>query len=358
MRKGWVIAAAVLGGAAGAAQAADVQMFGIHSPSVNGVGRWAVYARISNATSVEGGTVSGLSSLGVDILNQTTASGSATVQSAFNGLPFGTTKYVDPDLEPQTVGYGFWLVRSDGQPFTNATTGESGIAGISGAQNALIAPPSNGIPFENFVIQGVGQTRGTIAADPPGGDKTSSTSWTAPVIEAQGSYTPSAVTGPGSQVGLKIRYFGDSGVNLLKVDNPGAGVPWKIEGAATATVIDARNFIRGTNLVGDTTVKAGPGDANLDNVVDFNDLVLLAQNYNTTNTTWFQGDFNYDGLTDFNDLVLMAQSYNTTLPGAPLGSSASFQADFAAAMALAPEPGSVGVVCVGAVAGLIRRKRK
>jgi hypothetical protein len=55
------------------------------------------------------------------------------------------------------------------------------------------------------------------------------------------------------------------------------------------------------------------GDANHDRAVDFNDLVALAQNYNTSGKTFAQGDFNYDGNVDFNDLVILAQRYNTTL---------------------------------------------
>jgi hypothetical protein len=355
MRKGWVIAA-VLGGAAGVAQAAEVQVFGIHTPAQ---GKWAVYARISNSASVEGGTVSGLSSIGVDVLNQTTGAGSATVQTAFNALPFGTTKYSDPDFfgPPGNVGYGFWLVRSDGEAFTNSSTGESGIRGISGAQNALITPQQPGEPpYANFVLTGVGQTKGVVAADPVGGDKTSGTNWGLPVMVASGSYTPSAVTGAGSQVGLKIRYFGDSLVNVLKVDNPGAGTPWKIEGVAAPTVINAKNFTLGGNLPGDTTVKAGGGDANLDGNVDFNDLVRLAQNYNTSNTNWFEGDFNYDGSTDFNDLVILAQGYNSPVPGEPVG-SASFQADMAAAFASVPEPASAGCVVLGVSMLGMRRRR-
>ena len=59
------------------------------------------------------------------------------------------------------------------------------------------------------------------------------------------------------------------------------------------------------------------GDANHDRNVDFNDLVLLAQNYNTTGgRTWTNGDFTADGAVDFDDLVLLAQRYNTTLPPA------------------------------------------
>jgi fibronectin type 3 domain-containing protein len=58
------------------------------------------------------------------------------------------------------------------------------------------------------------------------------------------------------------------------------------------------------------------GDANDDRSVNFNDLVALAQNYNTTGKTFAQGDFTGDGSVDFNDLVVLAQHYNTTVPPA------------------------------------------
>jgi hypothetical protein len=60
------------------------------------------------------------------------------------------------------------------------------------------------------------------------------------------------------------------------------------------------------------------GDATRDGIVDFNDLVVIAQNYNTAANTFSRGDFNYDGTVAFEDLTLLAQEYNTALPGAPL----------------------------------------
>jgi autotransporter-associated beta strand protein len=73
------------------------------------------------------------------------------------------------------------------------------------------------------------------------------------------------------------------------------------------------------------------GDANLDLVVDFNDLLTLAQHYDTTvaGRVWDQGDFNYDGLVNFNDLLALAQNY---------GSPASFANDWALVQSLVPEP--------------------
>jgi ELWxxDGT repeat protein len=87
------------------------------------------------------------------------------------------------------------------------------------------------------------------------------------------------------------------------------------------------------------------GDANHDRAVDFNDLVRLAQNYNTVgNRTYAEGDFTGDGNVDFNDLVILAQRYNTTLPTPGAGSGAtavaasSFAGDWAMATAEQPAP--------------------
>jgi len=101
------------------------------------------------------------------------------------------------------------------------------------------------------------------------------------------------------------------------------------------------------------------GDANLDGIVDFNDLVKLAQNYNVADgtRTWIGGDFTYDGNTDFNDLVKLAQNYNSALPGAPIaGAIAGFQADLAAAFASVPEPSALALLALGAL-GMFRRNR-
>lgn len=57
------------------------------------------------------------------------------------------------------------------------------------------------------------------------------------------------------------------------------------------------------------------GDANRDRVVDFSDLLILAQNYGQTGKTFSQGNFNYDATGDvnFEDLLLLAQRYGTSL---------------------------------------------
>jgi hypothetical protein len=102
------------------------------------------------------------------------------------------------------------------------------------------------------------------------------------------------------------------------------------------------------------------GDATLDGVVNFADLVQLAQSYNVVDgtRTWFTGDFTYDGNTNFADLVKLAQNYNTALPTEAIpGASPQFAADLAAAFASVPEPGALGLLGLAAC-GLVGRRRR
>src|SRR5687768_16468278 len=76
------------------------------------------------------------------------------------------------------------------------------------------------------------------------------------------------------------------------------------------------------------------GDANLDAVVNFADLVTLAQNYGElSGHNWLSGDFNGSGGVDFTDLVSLAQHYNsgTTQAGSL---EATFASDWALAQSL------------------------
>jgi hypothetical protein len=105
------------------------------------------------------------------------------------------------------------------------------------------------------------------------------------------------------------------------------------------------------------------GDATLDGSVDFNDLVKLAQNYNTTvsattESWWNKGDVTYDGIVDFNDLVKLAQNYNTGLPTEPIpGAPVGFEADLARAFASVPEPGMMSLFAVAGMGLMARRRR-
>jgi autotransporter-associated beta strand protein len=106
-------------------------------------------------------------------------------------------------------------------------------------------------------------------------------------------------------------------------------------------------------------IPALPGDATVDRKVDFDDLVKLAQNYETVGgNTWSTGDFTGDGTVDFSDLVRLAQNYETSLPAAAVpGAPAHFPADLAAAFAAVPEPGSALALAVAGAVAASRRRR-
>ena len=108
---------------------------------------------------------------------------------------------------------------------------------------------------------------------------------------------------------------------------------------------------------------ARPGDANASGSVNFDDLLVIAANFNGTGKTWSEGDFNYDRTTNFNDLLALAANFNTT---GPLGAAqmaqlndanADFAAEWALAQSVVPEPTTLlaAAAGLGAVASRPRR---
>jgi hypothetical protein len=61
------------------------------------------------------------------------------------------------------------------------------------------------------------------------------------------------------------------------------------------------------------------GDATRDRIVNFDDLLVLAANYNQVGRTFSQGDFTYDGTVNFDDLLVLASRYNQGLTSALAG---------------------------------------
>jgi len=56
------------------------------------------------------------------------------------------------------------------------------------------------------------------------------------------------------------------------------------------------------------------GDVDEDGDVDFNDLLVFAQNYGTAGWTWSGGDLTYDGKVNFADILYVARTYGTSEP--------------------------------------------
>lgn len=83
------------------------------------------------------------------------------------------------------------------------------------------------------------------------------------------------------------------------------------------------------------------GDANLNGTTEIGDFSLLAANFNQP-SLWNKGDFNYDGVTNISDFALLAANFNQSVA---TGSRTSV-----------PEPAAIGVLAVGSLA-MMRRRR-
>jgi hypothetical protein len=88
-----------------------------------------------------------------------------------------------------------------------------------------------------------------------------------------------------------------------------------------------------------------PGDTNLDGVVNFSDLLALAQHYGAGNASWDQGDLNYNGTVGFDDLLTLTQHYGN----APAS---------AAAASAVPEPSTVAAGSMMILCLCLRRRSR
>jgi hypothetical protein len=98
--------------------------------------------------------------------------------------------------------------------------------------------------------------------------------------------------------------------------------------AAAGLTTDQRGFGRIYNRVVDIGAfefgSVLAGDLNHDGVVNFADLLTLAQNYGSSKATWEQGDLNGDGMVGFDDLLILAQNYGRRTNGSPAAAASAF----------------------------------
>jgi O-glycosyl hydrolase len=81
---------------------------------------------------------------------------------------------------------------------------------------------------------------------------------------------------------------------------------------AAGAISDQLNLPSATAIVLNFEVLRG--DATGDGNVNFDDLLVVAQNYGKSNRRWRTGDFNGDNVVNFDDLLIVAQQYGSTLP--------------------------------------------
>jgi hypothetical protein len=92
-----------------------------------------------------------------------------------------------------------------------------------------------------------------------------------------------------------------------------------------------------------TTAGAITGDVNGDGIVDYQDLGIMAGNWNmTSGADLSMGDLNGDGAVDYQDLGIMAGNWNYGVT---------------ATGTVVPEPATMGLLAIGGIAALIRRRR-
>ncbi len=132
-------------------------------------------------------------------------------------------------------------------------------------------------------------------------------------------------------------------------------------GAAVFTTFDGVSVNHNDVLVKYTFY----GDADLSGKVDATDYGLIDSAFTIDSTTpgaligWRNGDFNYDGVVNGDDYTLIDNAFNTQGSVSFAGVSAGPAEMIAGntSEAAVPEPGSVGVLIVGA-AGLLSRRRR
>jgi hypothetical protein len=110
--------------------------------------------------------------------------------------------------------------------------------------------------------------------------------------------------------------LGSVGANVTAVDhtNLKRNQTWTYRVTAFNAVGESASSNTASASTTLTKAYATPGDANLDGVVNFSDLLILSQNYNTASGAgWATADFNGDGVVNFSDLLLLSQNYNTAL---------------------------------------------
>ena len=226
-----------------------------------------------------------------------TAGPLTTITLLANGVPVGTTT---------SASDGIWEITTDGltnglYALTAIAENGAGTSPASGALNVNIDTqrPTMVIAFDREVTQNI-----TFTFSDPVASQLLGAQVTVANLTTPGAVLPSSQTSSGSVTTRDYNGFFADG-------------RYRVSVLANAVVDAAGNRSLATTSFFNHLV----GDADNNATVDFQDLIVLAQNYNQAGKTFSQGNFDYDagGNVDFQDLVILSQKYNLSLPPASAG---------------------------------------
>ena len=284
-------------------------------------------------------TLSGASVVAAGIALQSAGGArTATLQGAGNGVISGTVRdsnaVAGATIAVTKAGTGTWTL-SGTNSYTGTTTVSNGTLAVGSI--ASIAPAS-------VVTVGGGATTAVykLGFAPAAGAAVMAL----PTIAANGKFD----VGTGRAV-----LTGTSVTAVQALVNAGIAGG---SGIFTSSADAAHNVGYGDVGAGGVSVRYTLlGDANLDGSVDFNDFLVLQNNFNQPGV-FSQGDFNYSGSVDFNDFLVLQNNFNQSVTGVPVTVTRQQVAAltaFAEANAV-PEPATLAVVGLGAL--LLGRRRR
>ncbi len=257
-------------------------------------------------------------------------------------------------------------------PAASTLTLSGGLTGVGATKRDLGVAE-----VKHIRVSALNVAEGTLKVIGTGNDATSRTA-SLQIANAAGVYTAKfdlekaglivdyTTTNPEADIAQAIASARAGGAwtgNGLTSSNAAAQPSRYAVGFAQAAELGLTSF-GGLNVTGPAVVARGTllGDANLDAIVNFDDLLRLAQSYDPSGSgkRWAQGDGNYDGVVNFDDLLSLAQNYGLTAladggVGTNASMAASFAADWALAQTLVPEPATLGAIAFALP--LLRRRR-
>jgi fibronectin-binding autotransporter adhesin len=155
---------------------------------------------------------------------------------------------------------------------------------------------------------------------------------------------------------------------FTQLQNGFAGGTWA-GGTSPSIISSGPNGAAGSSLYTLGEVESGTdvlvkyayyGDADLTGHVDGTDYSLIDTGFGSAGalTGWQNGDFNYDGHIDGSDYSLIDNAFNTQLASAPAAQIAVNTSEIAGGSAAVPEPASLGLLGIGAIGLMSRRRRR